>query len=105
MPCLFKQKAKAQAFLILGAFPVAGTTAILLIALIRAADASSPYFWIGMAVVAGYASIVRSKWDQIQRGDFFSWGLSPEANGMRGHYQRPAVDFLTFSAHSDCIVR
>ena len=44
-------------------------------------------FWAGLAgMISGYALLVRSKWDQIQSGDFFTWGLSPSARKLRPVY-------------------
>jgi hypothetical protein len=82
----FERAARFQTILVIWTFamPMFG---LLLYALTQGADHTTVYFWAGLAgMISGYALLVRSKWDQIQSGDFFTWGLSPSARKLRPVY-------------------
>lgn len=86
MPSMFERKARYQTifFLWIFASPIFGS---LIFELTRGADAITLWFWVGLlAMIAGYSALVRSKWDQIQKGDLFSWGLSASARHLRPLY-------------------
>lgn len=86
MSSMFEKKARYQTILFLWIFasPIFGS---LLLELTRGADAMTLWFWVGLlGMIAGYSALVRSKWDQIQNGDLFSWGVSPSAQHLRPLY-------------------
>lgn len=86
MSSIFANKAKVQAVIVFG-FPFAALFTVLLTHMTRAADADTPQFWIGIGgMLFGYALLVCAKWDQIRRGDFFSWGLSTKNPLMKTLY-------------------
>ncbi len=77
MGSMFERKAKAQFLIVFGLPITAGFIAILMAQVTRWVDASSPFFWLGIAaMILGYILLVYTKWDQIKRGDFFSWGVT-----------------------------
>lgn len=72
MGSMFERKAKAQFLIVFGLPITAGFIAILMAQVTRWVDASSPFFWLGIAaMILGYILLVYTKWDQIKRGDFF----------------------------------
>ncbi len=86
MASIFEKKAKVQAIIIFG-LPVAAFFALLLFRLTKNADATSPFFWLGIAgMIGGYAMLVRAKWDQVKRGDFFTWGTTASEPSLKTLY-------------------
>lgn len=59
MSSIFERKAKAQAMIVFGLPFAALFTAVVLTQVTRWADASSPYFWIGIGgMILGYILLV-----------------------------------------------
>lgn len=86
MASQFVKAAKFQTILFLWMM-AAPTFALLIYRISSQADANNVYFWIGIAaMITGYALLVRSKWDQIQARDFFTWGLSPSMRKYKSFY-------------------
>jgi len=86
MSSLFEKKARCQTILFLWIFasPIFGS---LILKLTRETDGATLWFWFGLlGMIFGYLALVRAKWDQIQKGDLFSWGLSPSAKHLRPLY-------------------
>lgn len=53
------------------------------IGLSRFATTDSSYFYLGILLMAlGWLMLVWSKWDQVRRGEVFTWGLSNEKMGF-----------------------
>jgi hypothetical protein len=56
--------------------------------LARFADATSPFFYGGIGLMAvGWLLLVRSKWDQIRSGEIWTFGVSQANNKMRLLYR------------------
>ena len=80
-------KTAAGNFLII-LIPVATAFALAFaLGLAKYADAHSPLFYIGIGlIVIGWCLLVRSKWDQIRRGELCTFGVSKTHPSMRGLY-------------------
>lgn len=95
MASQYVRAARFQTILMLYLFATP-TIALLIYALTIGADHTTFTFWIGMTgMIAGYALMVRAKWDQIQAGDFFTWGLTPAVKHLKPLYTSSYVFMLS----------
>jgi|GEM_PF-5184276 len=84
---IFKNAAFGNSLLF--ALPI-GILGFLLLAFLMSSnvDPSSPLFYIGLVMmIAGYGMLVRSKWDQLRKCDFTSYGISKSRPQMQRLYR------------------
>lgn len=88
-------RATVMTAFVLGLPLVAFVLAIVL-SMAQHADGKSPFFYIGIGLMAfGWAILVRSKWDQIRRGEWAIFGVDPKSSSkMRWLYRLSYVVML-----------
>jgi hypothetical protein len=67
-------------------------TAVIVMSLARFTDINSPFFYLGIvSMLTGWALLVRSKWDQVRKGDLLTWGITKDHPEMRMLYHMSYV--------------
>lgn len=60
----------------------------MVLSLSSLADSRSPFFYAGIALmIVGWGLLVRSKWDQVRKGDVWSFGISKDHPEMKWLYR------------------
>ena len=84
---LFYKLAAANGLIIVLPVIIAFTLTVVL-SLAKYADAGSPFFFLGIALmVVGWCLLLRSKWPQIRQGQIWTFGISESNSNMRHCYR------------------